>query len=101
MIAATFYSNERGEEETGKLLSNAVIESRDCIPFNVCSAVSGEMMESYTKTCMLLELVEEDDIVDQLALNTTRLMLRKQCCEIRNHPYWKWFFICTPVNHIM
>ena len=35
MIAATFYSSERGEDK-GKLLSNAVKESRDCIRFHVC-----------------------------------------------------------------
>ena len=43
MIAATFYSSGRGEDK-GKLLSNAVKESRDCIRFYVCSTVSGEMV---------------------------------------------------------
>ena len=104
VIAATFYNNGRGEEDKGKLLSKAVKENRDCIRFHACSAVSGEMVESYTQTCTLLELVEKDEfntLVDQLTmtnLNTkkeARLMLKKQCCEIRKHPYWKWFFMHT------
>ena len=48
MIAATFYRYGRGEEDKGKILSNAVKESRDCIRFNSCSTVSGEMVESFT-----------------------------------------------------
>ena len=87
MIAATFYSNGRGEEDKGKILSNPVKESRDCIRFNVCSTVSGEMVESFTQTCILLELVEENGfstIVNQSAwtnLNTkkaARSMVKRQ-----------------------
>jgi len=104
MIAATFYRNERGEEDKGKLLINAVKESRDCIRFDACSTASGKLVESFTQTCTLLELANEDGfntIVDQSSWtnlntkNTSRAMLERQCCEIRKHPYWKWFFMHT------
>ena len=103
VIAATFYSSKRGEDK-GKLLRKSVKENRDCICFHVCSAVSGKMVELYTQTCTLLEFVEKDEfntLADQLTmtnLNTkkeARLILKKQCCEIRKHPYWKWFFMHT------
>ena len=91
MIAVTFYSSGRGKDK-GKLLSNAVKESRGCIRFHVCSTVSGEMVESLTQTCTLLELAEDDfstlaDQVIKTNLNTKKeahLMLRKKCCELES-----------------
>ena len=101
VIAASFYSNERGEEDKGKLLSNAVKESRDCIRFNVCSTVSGEMVESITQTCTLRELVEEDDfntIVSQSNTKKAGLMLKNNAVKLESIHTGNGF-LCISINH--
>ena len=104
MIAATFYSSGRGEVNKGKLLSTFVKENIDCVRFDVCDPEKGELVESYTQTCTLLDILEEkefNELINQrakLRLKSTKAVhseFTKQCCKIRKHPYWKWFYMHT------
>ena len=104
MIAATFYSSGRGEVNKGKLLSTFVKENIDCVRFDLCDTNKGEIVESSTQTCTLLDILEEHEFNEliirqaKMKLTSTKAVhsdFAKQCCKIRKHPYWKWFYMHT------
>ena len=104
LITATFYSSGRGEVNKGKLLSTFVKENIDCVRFDLCDTDKGEIVESYTQTCTLLDILEENEF-NELIIQRAMIKLKskkvvhsefaKQCCKIRKHPYWKWFYMHT------